>query len=272
MLKIIDKNISQESLEKLNNLQSQINILPSKINQKEKAEFMWQNRTNNSTFVEIREILGKMCNGNERCCYCEDSHGHTIEHIFPKSLFPEKTFVWTNYLYVCSECNSAKNKCFPIFTNNLNFEQAKIESIENYDIVLLNPRQDEPTNYFELDIIDTFQFVNSYESITKEYIRAKQTLIILGLNIDNGKKGEILTEQRKIAFQVFRSHLIRYKILKEENNITEIENMKTYIQKSSHPTVWFEIKRYYKLYPQALKDKYLDIYNIFFEFPEILEI
>ncbi len=44
------------------------------------------------------------------CCYCDSpifSHLH-IEHILPKSTFPDDIFAWSNFLLACASCNSAK--------------------------------------------------------------------------------------------------------------------------------------------------------------------
>ncbi len=51
-------------------------------------------------------MLRAMCNGPQRCMYCEESMATAIEHMRPRSSYPEATFVWENYLLACSTCNS----------------------------------------------------------------------------------------------------------------------------------------------------------------------
>jgi len=272
MLQIVEKNISNDATQKLSDSQQEIDKISGRNAQKLHAEKLWTNKTNNKTFAEIRTVLGEMCKGNERCCYCEDNRASDIEHFFPKSIYPEKTFVWKNYLLICGDCNSAKNNRFPVFTIDSDYVFAELNQSANYNAVLLNPRNDNPLDYFDLDLA-TFQFVNRFDDTTKkEAVRAEQSLKILKLNTDSGKKGENLTKQRKTAFENFRSHLYRYRDLKEQSDIAEMENVKLYITRTSHPTVWNEMKRYFKEHTEILKANYKDIYDIFAQSPELLEI
>jgi uncharacterized protein (TIGR02646 family) len=74
---------------------------------------LWRNKSA-ERFAEVRETLGAMCSGIERCMYCEDSAATDIDHYEPRSLAPERSFVWDNYLAACSGCNSNfKRDVFP---------------------------------------------------------------------------------------------------------------------------------------------------------------
>ncbi len=62
---------------------------------------------------EIRpdaEILFRNFHG--KCAFCESKMAHVssphIEHFWPKSKFPHKTFAWRNWLLSCGRCNEAK--------------------------------------------------------------------------------------------------------------------------------------------------------------------
>ncbi|CAN5469960.1 hypothetical protein BH09CHL1_BH09CHL1_16570 [soil metagenome] len=74
----------------------------------------------------VRETYGK-------CVYCESKVRHVapgdIEHIIPKSLFPEMTFEWSNLTFSCTECNRRK--------------------LNNFDVNLqiLNPYEDQPGDF-----------------------------------------------------------------------------------------------------------------------------
>lgn len=54
--------------------------------------------------------------GFEKCMYCESKISHTyygdIEHIKPKSKFPELEFKWENLGFVCAICNGIKKDKF----------------------------------------------------------------------------------------------------------------------------------------------------------------
>lgn len=60
---------------------------------------------------EIQDAL-KNENGLAKCVYCEsfvDLTSHcSIEHFYPKSVYPKETFVWDNLFPCCSWCNSSK--------------------------------------------------------------------------------------------------------------------------------------------------------------------
>lgn len=63
---------------------------------------------------ENKEKLKSAC--NDKCMYCESKISHIyygdIEHIKPKSRFPELEFIWENLGYPCSKCNGNKRDKF----------------------------------------------------------------------------------------------------------------------------------------------------------------
>lgn len=273
MLKIEQKVLPVESQKTLQALQKKIGQLSGLTERQVEAKRMWDNRTSNKTFEAIRETLTDMCKGNVRCHYCEDARAYSIEHIYPKSIYPEKAFVWENYAYVCGDCNSSKNNTFPVFTVDTEYENATSEKPLYGQTVLLNPRQDEPLDYLELDLINTFQFVESeYDIEEKDYIRARKTIEILQLNTECGNKGEILSKQRKIAFNNFKAQVLLYKSYKENNDTEGMTAVKQQIVQMDHPTVWVEMKRYFKLYPEILKEYHSDLYDVLTKAPELLDI
>jgi uncharacterized protein (TIGR02646 family) len=79
----------------------------------EEAARLWPLQQNKA-FAEIRRTLAAMASGRERCMYCEDSAGTDIDHFWPKSRYPEKTFAWLNHLLACSTCNRRKLARFPV--------------------------------------------------------------------------------------------------------------------------------------------------------------
>lgn len=60
---------------------------------------------------DIKEVLVEETAG--KCAYCESKlqhiHHGDVEHIYPKSLDPAKTFEWKNLTLACEICN--QNKC-----------------------------------------------------------------------------------------------------------------------------------------------------------------
>lgn len=61
----------------------------------------------------IRERLMKMCYG--KCSYCESAIGEessylSVDHFFPKTLYPDEVLEWKNLVPSCSFCNSSKKE------------------------------------------------------------------------------------------------------------------------------------------------------------------
>jgi len=64
---------------------------------------------------DIKEALIKETHG--KCAYCESKllhiHHGDVEHIYPKSLDPSKTFDWNNLTLACEVCNQLKSNLDP---------------------------------------------------------------------------------------------------------------------------------------------------------------
>jgi 5-methylcytosine-specific restriction endonuclease McrA len=63
---------------------------------------------------EIKQAV--LVEANEKCIYCESKPRHVspgdVEHLLPKSRFPEFIVEWDNLGFVCSECNRRKGDYF----------------------------------------------------------------------------------------------------------------------------------------------------------------
>jgi uncharacterized protein (TIGR02646 family) len=61
---------------------------------------------------------------HDKCMYCESKISATyygdVEHIRPKSHFPELEFTWDNLGYVCAKCNGKKGDQFDVTTPFIN--------------------------------------------------------------------------------------------------------------------------------------------------------
>lgn len=95
-----------------------------------------------------------------KCAFCESKMAHVssphIEHYWPKSKFPRKTFVWRNWLLSCGKCNEKKWAKTPFY--------GAIPS-------LINPTIEEPHKH-----------IGFVGAITVEKTeRGKQTIELLGL-------------------------------------------------------------------------------------------
>ncbi len=222
MIGLENKSLSQASLNQLAVYQSAIDEKRTYTEQIELAG-KWRDKTNNRIFKEVKEKLISMCtNRTQRCMYCEDSASTDIEHFAPKSIYPNLTFVWDNYLYACSGCNSSsKGNKFAIFrTKDGVFEDitptkatVRVPPVAG-NPVLINPREEDPLHFLELDILGSFYFrpITKNEA-SKDFKRADYTIDILGLN------RESLAASRKEAFDDYIDRLSRYKERRNNDNV-----------------------------------------------------
>jgi 5-methylcytosine-specific restriction endonuclease McrA len=207
------------------------------------AKRQWDSKNNTvegkTVFTQIRDLLKKMSACEEHCVYCEAGIADEIEHIFPKRLYPQKTFLWENYLYACGICNGTyKNDKFAIFDNHtfIDISPKRSNYIEpqNEDAVFISPRAENPMDSIILDF-ETFFFVPFAQKNSKEYQRAYYTInTVLSLN------RPVLVKARRNAFAHYQNYLIAYR---NANRGAEKRKYKKEILTASHPTVWEEMKR-----------------------------
>src|SRR3954453_10529783 len=105
MLQILKTPLPQGTAAVLDELQHTVDLELSYPESVSKAVALWKSKTgkaaHKAAFRSVREELGKISYGIGRCAYCEDSAGDEIEHLWPKSLFPQFAFRWSNYAFAC---------------------------------------------------------------------------------------------------------------------------------------------------------------------------
>lgn len=206
--------------------------------------FRRYNQRSNDTFRVIRATLEKMCYGVQRCTYCEDSVGDEIEHIKPKDLFPEDSFVWENYLLSCGICNRSKSNCFSIVDDEgslLDVTRRHGDAICKPPLgrpALVDPRLEDPLDFFHLDIMDTFFFLPGDDLTAIDLARSEYTINLLKLNRD------ALLRARRQACGDYRARLVEYIGRRNDGaSGNEIEALRNGILHRDHPTVWREMQR-----------------------------
>lgn len=210
-----------------------------------KSRFKSLNVENNLTFWHIRDVLSSMCRGARRCCYCEDSSAIDIEHIWPKNFYPSAVLSWNNYLYACGRCNRKKNAKFAILEDN----PPRLTSLcrrKNAPIVrppegrpaFINPRIEDPLEYYWLDILDTFRLTITSPRPSEAWTRADYTIDVLQLN-----EKEDLVQGRREAYSSYRDRLATYITRKHTAPADELERRQKEIRGAGHRTVWCEMKR-----------------------------
>ncbi len=133
-----------------------------------------------------------------KCMYCESKIGHIdygdVEHIMPKSLFPDKTFLWENLGYACPKCNRESKK-------------------DLYDVNFINPFENEP--------LDSMMIIGGIYSAKKGSICGQITIDILKLN-----RPELL-QNRNVSLVSFSELIARYNT---SQNIVQREAIKALIE------------------------------------------
>ena len=211
------------------------------------ARESWKRRNHkgNKTFDAVKDELRDMCTGPRRCGYCEDSCAYEIEHVWPRSLYPERTYVWENLLYACGPCNGPKSNQFAVITDGDVFvdvtrkRRAPVVPPRTGRPVLVDPRTEDPLHFFQLDILGTFWFLPRGVKGELDFRRAEETIKILGLNVRDH-----LVEARKDAFRSYRARLREYIAERDEGRAQRsLQRLVRNLKRMGHPFVWAEMKR-----------------------------
>jgi len=249
MIKIDDQPLSPGAVAQLQKYQQAIDTITDyeKRVQEAKSKFKSYNKRKNATFNEIKRVLIRMCSGSRRCMYCEDSRADEVEHIYPKHLYPELTFVWDNYLYICGACNGGKNSAFSVFdattqaVHDVSRKQgALIVPPIAGEVVFINPRLEDAMDYLILDLRGTFKFMPHYRLSKKDqgHVRALLTRNILNLDRND------LIESRRNAYDDYVARLEQYINRKKSGEkFSVLQRRIQALQRLEHPTVWREMQR-----------------------------
>ena len=239
-----------------------------------KADSLWDNKTKGrgkQAFAEIKNTLNAMCSGVKNCTYCEHNEADDIEHIYPKKLFPNRAFIWENYILTCRQCNTDyKADKFAVFNPHGSSELLEIpqqrgtylQPVTN-DGAVIDPRAENPFDFMRLDIREqTFLFVAEANLSVRDEQKATYTIDLLGLN-----RRDALVEARKKAARYYLDRLERYVRAKHATTFAGLEEVTqepdlvdetqpfeaeqarimaaiiSDITHHQHPTVWQELKR-----------------------------
>lgn len=236
MIKLKDTDLSTPALQTLAKYQAKIDAHPIYADRVREAKKRWDVLDRNTkAFREVKGKLVAMCPPIEHCCYCEDGKADEIEHFRPKSLYPDLTFAWSNYLLACSTCNSTSKKDkFAVIDAQGELQHLIYTGDEPFlgQPALINPRYENPLDFMRLEFRE-FTLVPYLGNI-----RAIYTIETLQLN----KRIELI-RWRKRAFNSFIRWLELYPIYVARGEIAEqMINLSEY----EHLSVWEEMRRIYQ--------------------------
>lgn len=249
MIRVVDPGLDVATVSRLQSYQGEVDGSGSYPMQVEAAARMYGARARNDRppFREVRTLLRGMCSGVERCMYCEDAPANEVEHVRPKSLYPELAFRWENFLFACGPCNGPKGNRFKLFVppgTTSEYEAARVSGAPVVappagDSLLLDPRVDDPLEFFSLDLRGTFFFVERHPTGSREHRRAEYTLDLLGLN----RRGVLVTARRNAYKHLV--NVLRCYLADRESDASpeELAAHAETVRYTNHATVWAEMKR-----------------------------
>lgn len=208
---------------------------------KARAHKLWQQR-NNKAFREIREVLSEMATGRNRCMYCEDSEGTDIEHFYPKSSYPDRAYLWDNYLLACSKCNS-------------NYKRSQFPLRRNRKPMLIDPTKENPATHLT--------FTPTTGSFFGKTSRGRRSITIYGL--DRGT----LRQGRHDTWISLCNLIPRYADYMRRGELEEARKIRNMIRRFPFSFVFWHLVRISRL-PGAHEVLPEDLRAALADFPRIL--
>lgn len=272
MIQLRTVALDAAALKYLAKVQAKINKQPL-VNRSTFARNRWDDKLGpngaRDAFDAVKARLLDLCVDTEGCNYCEGAEGRDIEHIYPKSFFPERAFQWGNYLLACKTCNT-DFKCdqFAVFSPRGSAQVVDLQrggTAPSDDAAFIDPRQDNPLDFLWLNLhVPEPRFIVHPNLATgsRDAIKARKTLDILGLN-----RRARLAEERAAARHEYLDYLERYGKVLAARNAVDLKDAAPYpkdvddavafgleqmriataiwhkVLKHRHPTVWHELKR-----------------------------
>ena len=131
------------------------------------VEQEWKSARQTKPLKTVSTTLSKMVGLRERCMYCCDSHATDIEHFWPKTLYPEKMFHWTNFLFCCTECGRFKGDLFPL--------QGGVPT-------LVDPTIEDPWKFLDFDPATGVVVARFDVAVNTEFPKGAETVRVLQLD------------------------------------------------------------------------------------------
>jgi uncharacterized protein (TIGR02646 family) len=243
MIRLPDVRLPRDTVAKLKDLQDQVDGARDYAAQVAAAKESWKSKPA-GVFRPVKVALTRMCSGVRRCCYCEDSLADEVEHFKPKDLYPEATFRWENYLYVCGPCNRPKGAQFAVIDPTgarvvvTRKPKAPVTPPAAGNPALINPREEDPQDLLQLDLLSTFQFVPRPGLTGPQLERANYTYELLFEHRDD------MAKARAAAYTDYLAHLRGYIKRRDEGApAPELRGLREQLLQRQHPSVWREMQR-----------------------------
>lgn len=201
--------------------------------------FLSKNTRKNHTFVEIRRKLAAACPGYECCVYCESSSFERIDHVLPRSVFPESTFIYKNYIPCCAICNELKSsKCAEVVGGGwaaIHRRDGDGILVDEFVSAFASPWDHDIYSLITVDIVDTFLLIPVPGLEQVDAVKARCILDFLDFD-----ERDILVRRRRAAYQRFLSLVADYLSTGDTLRQGRIVDA---IDRSDHQLVWHVMKQ-----------------------------
>jgi uncharacterized protein (TIGR02646 family) len=156
-----------------------------------------KNKLESKYNCEEVKIALKNSTTKNKCVFCEcipdTSNYGEIEHFYPKSLYPEKTFDWSNLFWSCKRCNNPK----------LNYDTLTLP--------FLHPANDNPEDYFYYRELLLESVLGTTKFAAAEAVKNQCKL----------NRHEIISERAKILLQFYENTSNIEELLNELNGLSQ---------------------------------------------------
>jgi hypothetical protein len=145
--------------------------------------------------------------------YCEDSLGTDIDHHWPRTPYPLRTFEWLNHVLACAGCNRRKSVRFPL------------DGAGN--AILIDPTLDDPREHLA--------YSPSQGRFVDTTARGAESIEVYDLN-----RGS-LVDGRRDAWRVLQLLIVGYAGLRARGEEAEAEELRGVVSRYSFSSVLVEI-------------------------------
>lgn len=208
----------------------------------QRAREEWNKYRRSVKSKPVVEALKAATGVRQRCLYCCDSRSADVDHFTPIGVDFTKAFKWTNFIWVCPECNRRKGKQFPLDSTGAP--------------LIIDPTRIDPWDHL---ILDTTNGLLAPRFLNNEFdVMGETTLDVLAcINFES------VTEGRKRVIRRYYEAFER--VLETNGSPFQVSGLAREIREDDHGvSTWFSLREgAAEKLPQQLKVKHPQCWRTF---------